>query len=87
MGMPCSPTPWSPSHVGIRQLTGRGVTLAPADGDTPLARPARPRFSAWLDRSGGAIFVAFGAALLTLRRQAACDARRARPRDIREAIS
>ncbi len=32
---------------------------------------ARPRFSRWLDRSVGAVFVAFGAALLTLRRQAA----------------
>ena len=32
---------------------------------------ARPRFSLWLGRSVGAIFVAFGAALLTLRRQAA----------------
>ena len=32
---------------------------------------ARPRFSLWLDRSVGAIFVAFGAALLGLRRQAA----------------
>ena len=32
---------------------------------------SRPRFSLWLNRSVGAIFVAFGAALLTLRRQAA----------------
>ena len=32
---------------------------------------ARPRFALWLARSIGAIFVAFGAALLTLRRQAA----------------
>ncbi len=32
---------------------------------------ARPRFSLWLNRSVGAIFVGFGAALLTLRRQAA----------------
>jgi len=32
---------------------------------------ARPRFSLWLARSVGAIFVGFGAALLTLRRQAA----------------
>jgi threonine/homoserine/homoserine lactone efflux protein len=32
---------------------------------------ARPRFSLWLDRSVGAIFVGFGAALLALRRQAA----------------
>lgn len=31
---------------------------------------ARPRLSLWLDRSVGAIFVGFGAALLTLRRQA-----------------
>jgi threonine/homoserine/homoserine lactone efflux protein len=31
---------------------------------------ARPRFSLWLGRSVGAIFVGFGAALLTLRRQA-----------------
>jgi len=31
---------------------------------------ARPRFALWLDRSVGAIFVGFGAALLTLRRQA-----------------
>ena len=128
-------------YVGIRQLTGRGVTLVPAEGDAPLAPPrrarlfgealltastnpkpilfftalfpqfldahaallpqflvliglfcglsfvslvtwallasrarallARPRFSLWLGRSVGAIFVAFGAALLTLRRQAA----------------
>ena len=128
-------------YVGIRQLTGRGVTLVPAAGDMPLAPPARarlfgealltastnpkpilfftalfpqfldvrapllpqflvltglfmglsfaslatysllasrarallarPRFSAWLNRSMGAIFVAFGAVLLTLRRQAA----------------
>jgi threonine/homoserine/homoserine lactone efflux protein len=35
------------------------------------AQLARPRFSLWLNRSVGAIFVAFGAALLTLRRQAA----------------
>ena len=32
---------------------------------------ARPRFALWLGRSVGAIFVGFGAALLTLRRQAA----------------
>ena len=32
---------------------------------------ARPRFTLWLNRSVGAIFVGFGAALLTLRRQAA----------------
>ncbi len=32
---------------------------------------ARPRFSLWLNRSVGALFVGFGAALLTLRRQAA----------------
>ena len=32
---------------------------------------ARPRFTLWLDRSVGAIFVGFGAALLTLRRQGA----------------
>ena len=127
--------------IGLRQLAGRGVTLAPAAGDAPLARPprsrlfgealltagtnpkpilfftalfpqfldahvpllpqflvltglfmalsfaslvtwallaararallARPRFSLWLGRSVGAIFVGFGAALLTLRRQAA----------------
>jgi len=31
---------------------------------------ARPRFSLWLSRSVGAIFVGFGTALLTLRRQA-----------------
>ena len=128
-------------YVGVRQLTGRGVTLVPAPGEAPLAPPsrrrlfgealltastnpkpilfftalfpqfldahapllaqflvltglfcalsftslvtvallasrarallARPRFSRWLNRSAGAIFVAFGAALLTLRRQAA----------------
>ena len=32
---------------------------------------ARPRFSLWLNRSVGAIFVGFGAALLALRRQSA----------------
>jgi len=32
---------------------------------------ARPRFTLWLNRGVGAIFVGFGAALLTLRRQAA----------------
>jgi len=32
---------------------------------------ARPRFSLWLNRGVGAIFVGFGAALLTLRRQSA----------------
>ena len=32
---------------------------------------ARPRFTLWLNRSIGATFVGFGAALLTLRRQAA----------------
>ena len=32
---------------------------------------ARPRFTLWLNRSVGAIFVGFGAALLALRRQAA----------------
>ncbi len=32
---------------------------------------ARPGFSLWMNRSVGAIFVAFGAALLTLRRQSA----------------
>jgi len=127
-------------YVGIRQLTGRGVTLVPADGvvaATPPARSrlfgealltastnpkpilfftalfpqfldaqaallpqflvltglfmalsftslvmyallasrarallARPGFSLWLNRSVGTIFVVFGAALLTLRRQA-----------------
>jgi threonine/homoserine/homoserine lactone efflux protein len=29
----------------------------------------RPRFSLWMNRAVGSIFVAFGAALLTLRRQ------------------
>lgn len=127
--------------VGFRQLTGRGVTLVPADGAAAAPPPsrrrlfgealltastnpkpilfftalfpqfleangpllpqflvltgvfcalsftslvtysllasrarallARPRFSLWLDRSVGAIFVGFGAALLTLRRQGA----------------
>ncbi len=32
---------------------------------------ARPRFTLWLNRSVGALFVGFGAALLTLRRQTA----------------
>jgi threonine/homoserine/homoserine lactone efflux protein len=128
-------------YVGIRQLTGRGVTLVPPAGEAVAPAPARarlfgealltastnpkpilfftalfpqfldagapllpqflaltglfmalsftsllmysllaararallarPRFSLWLNRSVGAIFVAFGAALLTLRRQAA----------------
>ena len=128
-------------YVGLRQLTGRGVTLVPAEGVAAAAPPARsrlfgealltastnpkpilfftalfpqfldahapllpqflvltglfcalsftslvtyallasrarallarPRFSLWLNRSVGTIFVGFGAALLTLRRQAA----------------
>ena len=128
-------------YVGLRQLTGRGVTLVPPEGEAVAAPPARsrlfgealltastnpkpilfftalfpqfldahaallpqflvltglfcalsfaslvtyallasrarallarPRFSLWLNRSVGAIFVGFGAALLTLRRQAA----------------
>ncbi len=127
--------------IGLRQLTGRGIVLAPADGRDVGAPPARgrlfgeavltastnpkpilfftalfpqfldphaalapqffaltglfmalsfaslityallasraravltrPRFSLWMNRTVGAIFVAFGAALLALRRQAA----------------
>ena len=127
--------------IGLRQLTGRGITLAPVDGAPAAPRPAplrlfvealltastnpkpilfftalfpqfidaqapllsqflvltglfmalsfaslvtyaalasrarallsRPRFTLWLNRGVGAIFVGFGAALLTLRRQAA----------------
>ena len=127
--------------IGLRQLAGRGIALAPVDGATAAPRPAplrlfgealltagtnpkpilfftalfpqfldahapllpqflvltglfmalsfaslatyaalasrarallaRPRFTLWLDRGVGAIFVAFGAALLGLRRQAA----------------
>jgi len=127
--------------IGLRQLAGRGIALAPVDGATAAPRPAplrlfgealltagtnpkpilfftalfpqfldahapllpqflvltglfmalsfaslatyaalasrarallaRPRFTLWLERGVGAIFVAFGAALLGLRRQAA----------------
>ena len=128
-------------YVGVRQLAGRGVSLAPADTEAAAARPAplrlfgealltagtnpkpilfftalfpqfldahapllpqflvltglfmalsftslvtyallasrarallaRPRFTLWLNRGVGAVFVGFGAALLTLRRRAA----------------
>jgi len=127
--------------IGLRQLTGRGIALLPADGAAPAAQPAprrlfvealltastnpkpilfftalfpqfldavapllpqflvltglfmalsfaslvtyallaararallaRPRFTLWLNRGVGAIFVGFGAALLALRRQTA----------------
>ncbi|MBW8757856.1 MAG: LysE family translocator [Burkholderiales bacterium] len=127
--------------IGLRQLAGRGITLAPSDGESGLPRPppwrlfgealltagtnpkpilfftalfpqfldtrapllpqfllltglfmalsftsllayallaararallARPRFALWLARGVSAIFVGFGAALLTLRRQGA----------------
>ena len=129
------------SWIGLRQLTGRGIALLPADGAAAAARPAplrlftealltagtnpkpilfftalfpqfldagapllpqflvltglfmalsfaslatyallasrarallaRPRLALWLDRGVGAIFVGFGAALLTLRRPTA----------------
>ncbi len=127
--------------IGVKQLTGRGVSLVPAEGDAATAPPTRrklfteavltastnpkpilfftalfpqfldahaallpqfleltglfmalsfaslityallasraravlmrPRFSLWVGRTVGAIFVSFGAALLALRRQAA----------------
>ena len=67
------PWPWMKEQMGgVYDRLEAALARMPADiGRTPRAVLMRPRFSLWVNRTVGAIFVAFGAALLALRRQAA----------------